>query len=436
MQLEPRRKITRPPAADLAADGEWPRVLVVDDERETIERIERWAAQHFVKLELSSSVSDALARASGVRLDAAIVATELGGAAGYELGQKLLSLHPRLPIAFIGTDDRAETRARAARAGGTIFIAKPLADTRLADAAGQLIVLGRPQPRRVLVLDPDAGFRSEARRALEAAGFEVTALSEVRDLMRLLESAEPDALVIDLTAPAIGALDVCRIVRTSSGWQDLPILLVTTQASEVVRLRAFRAGSDDVLEKPISVSELVARVETRVERRRALQARLGRDPLTGLPLRRAFIDRVRARLSEARRHRQLLSVCLIDLDRFKSINDRFGHLAGDRVLSALGLLLSSHLRAEDLSARWGGEEFALALPRQDRVAAEQAVRKLLAELSGRRFVADDGSEHVVSFSAGIATFPADGDGLERLLRVADERLYAAKRAGRARIVAG
>lgn len=115
---------------------------------------------------------------------------------------------------------------------------------------------------------------------------------------------------------------------------------------------------------------------------------------------------------------------------------RFGQLAGDRVLSALGLLLSSHLRAEDLSARWGGEEFALALPRQDRVAAEQAVRKLLAELSGRRFVADDGSEHVVSFSAGIATFPADGDGLERLLRVADERLYAAKRAGRARIVAG
>jgi len=138
-------------------------------------------------------------------------------------------------------------------------------------------------------------------------------------------------------------------------------------------------------------------------------------------------------MAESRRYRRPLSLCLIDLDHFKKINDGHGHLVGDRVLAATGQLLATRLRTEDVRGRWGGEELVVALPNAPAVMARQVVTRLLDELSGMAFDTEDGRTFQVTFSAGVAAFPDDGETADALLRVADERLYAAKNAGRARV---
>ncbi|HET6510163.1 MAG TPA: diguanylate cyclase [Baekduia sp.] len=146
------------------------------------------------------------------------------------------------------------------------------------------------------------------------------------------------------------------------------------------------------------------------------------DDLTGLPNRRAWDELLRQELAVAERQGQPLSVAMLDLDHFKAYNDRHGHLAGDRLLRAAAAVWSGSLRATDVLARWGGEEFALLLPACDTVGATALIERLRGTLP-------DG----VTFSAGLVTSPG-GEEPGALMDAADRALYQAKAAGRDRVV--
>jgi diguanylate cyclase (GGDEF)-like protein len=265
---------------------------------------------------------------------------------------------------------------------------------------------------------------------------QVHTLSDPAATLPTLERLDPDALLLDVAMPDIDGLDLCRILRTSARWQDLPIVIMTASDDAHLRVDAFRAGCDDYMVKPIDDAEFTSRIKTRIERRQLMRARLERDPLTALPLRRSFMERLRSRIAEAQRHEQKLALCLLDIDHFKAVNDKYGHLTGDRVLSHLGRLLSTELRSEDLRARWGGEEFALAFPGQSAPVILRAVEQLLEEFYALEMSSESGETFHAAFSAGIAEYPTDGETLEELLRAADVRLYQAKEGGRHCVVAG
>jgi diguanylate cyclase (GGDEF)-like protein len=223
------------------------------------------------------------------------------------------------------------------------------------------------------------------------------------------------------------------MLRTSAAWQDLPILFLSARNDVQSRIAAFDAGADDYLTKPVVEAELLARVKVRLERLRLLRDRADRDSLTGLMLRRAFIEGLKTRLTEARRHGRVLTLCLLDLDQFKLTNDRHGHLAGDRVLATLGKLLASRFRAEDLRGRWGGEEFILAFPGESSETIAGVLSRTLSEFRTISFSSENGGTFTSSFSAGIASFPEDGETPEALLARADRRLYEAKASGRSTV---
>src|SRR5947209_2353146 len=140
-----------------------------------------------------------------------------------------------------------------------------------------------------------------------------------------------------------------------------------------------------------------------------------------------------ARLAEAQRAKRHLSICFLDLDRFKQINDSYGHAVGDRVLGTFGALLGSRFRLPDLRGRWGGEEFLVVFYGEWAESAREILSRVTAEFSRTVFDVGAGRSFQVTVSGGIATYPVDGDSLEDLLLVADQRLYAAKQAGRNRI---
>jgi diguanylate cyclase (GGDEF)-like protein len=215
-----------------------------------------------------------------------------------------------------------------------------------------------------------------------------------------------------------------------------------TRESDIAR--AVDAGAAFCLPKPVSGAVLVAELRAACQRAdadRELRARLHfaeehatTDGLTGLMNRRAFDGRLAEGIANTARHHEPLSLVLLDLDFFKRTNDTFGHEAGDQLLLYFARALRRVVRLGDHAFRYGGEEFALLLPKCDAPGATRVVSRIQADLRARPVSLGDGHELIVRFSAGIATAEAgNGYRVEDLFVRADGALYKAKREGRDRV---
>ncbi len=416
------------------------RVLLVDDDPEFLKMAAALGRERALNLVTATSAAQALALAAEAPPDAAIIDLKLDvfDMSSFELARALRSLPgcEALPLAFVSSGGQLADRIAATYAGASLYLSKPLDAEMLSQAVHQLTAANRATRPRLLIVDDDEDFVRGVRAILHDTGLETTVLTNAALIVETLEDVRPDVMLLDATMGQFSGFDICRMVRTIPKFQDLVILFVTALGDTESRLAAFRVGADDYLIKPIVKEELLARIRVRVERSALLRERLDRDALTGLPLRRTFLEQLSTRMSEARRRSRSLALALLDVDHFKSINDTYGHLAGDRVLAALGNLLARRFRNEDLRGRWGGEEFVLAFAEESPATVGMILGRVLDEFSALDFRGDAGESFHVTFSAGISSMPTDGEVVHALLERADQRLYAAKLAGRRRIVCG
>jgi diguanylate cyclase (GGDEF)-like protein/PAS domain S-box-containing protein len=190
----------------------------------------------------------------------------------------------------------------------------------------------------------------------------------------------------------------------------------------------------DVTERKRLERQAEERTQKLLEANLQLQQLAGTDVLTGVANRSRGEEMLAKYLSLARRHGRRLSFTYLDLDHFKHVNDRYGHVAGDTVLRRVGQLLACSFRGEDIIGRWGGEEFAVGMFGMAKTDAGPRVANLLAAFRRERFVGPENETFRVSFSAGVAEYPTDGDEVGELYRAADEALYRAKHRGRGRVV--
>jgi two-component system cell cycle response regulator len=224
-----------------------------------------------------------------------------------------------------------------------------------------------------------------------------------------------------------------RIERRADGWVLMDVgstngTLLNNQ--KLSRIRALENGDQlrfgSVILKYLSGADIENAFHEEIYRLTIL------DNLTGLANRREFDDVLAREFARARRYGRRFSVLTLDIDYFKTVNDTFGHPRGDDVLMELGRLIKARLRANDLAARLGGEEFALILPETELAGAATVAEQLRAETE-RIVVASDSKEIKVTISIGCAELgPADHDGVA-LFRRSDEKLYEAKSGGRNRI---
>jgi diguanylate cyclase (GGDEF)-like protein len=392
-----------------------------------------------VKL-IKTTAANALEAATNESLDAVLIDMETAGSSmtPMKIARELRSLsgHESLPLGFIKqpNTDANENRNESTHAGASLFLDKPLEAEALREGIEYLLTVSQGGRPRVLIVDDDPDFSNMIANTLGREGVLVRTINDPAEVLTTMEAFVPDLVLLDVMMPGVSGFDVCRMLRANSRWQEIPILFLTAQTELEARLAAFDAGGDDYLPKPVAPVELLTRVKVRLERSRFIRERADKDILSGLFMRRAFMEQVQSLLAEAARHEFSFTIALIDVDKFKNINDNYGHLAGDRVLAQLGGLLKKRFRVEDIRGRWGGEEFIVAFRHETAVTTKGALERALDEFAGMRFKGDHGEDFSVTFTAGLATYPEDGDTLEKLVHIADDRLYAGKEAGRNRIV--
>ncbi len=411
------------------------RILVVAEDETFIESVSRVAKQRLIELVKAVTIDDVIHVLSKKSIDAILIDVNPEEQKSFELVGAIRETAPNdIPIAFVSEDAKLDDRLLAAHLGASLYINKPVDPDSLEDAIQRLMILSSRERPKILIVDDDMHFARRVARILMDRGMETHLLDEPLKILEKLQETPPDILILDLMMPYISGFDICKMLRTMPRWQDLPIIFVTAQTGIDTRIAAFSCGADDYLPKPLSADELVARVTLRVERSRLLRERSERDPVTGLLVRRGFMERFNAALSSAKRLSQPVSLVLFDVDKFKQINDKYGHLAGDAVLAGLGRLMLKRFRVEDLRGRWGGDEFVLAFLGSDVVQSHRLMQGFLEEFSKIDFSGENGDNFHASLSAGIASFPSDCDNAYELLGAADQRLYEAKARGRNRVV--
>jgi diguanylate cyclase (GGDEF)-like protein len=310
--------------------------------------------------------------------------------------------------------------------------------------------------RRIIVVDDDAETRALLKRQLGEGGYEVQAFGDGRAALEPISEMGSGLVIADWLMPVMDGLELCRSIRELEEMQALGsiyYILLSALTSKDKTVEGLGAGANDYLTKPYDADELLARIHVG-ERFIRLQEELRRqtvefqkanlellmlsrrldelantDVLTGLANRRCILERLSEAWAAAVRSGQPLCCVMLDVDRFKKINDTYGHEAGDAVLKAVATRIRSTSRRSDMCGRLGGEEFLVVLPNCPRDGAASVAERIRGEVSAKP-VAYGETVIPVTISCGVAERTPREVTPGALMRQADDLLYAAKDGGR------
>lgn len=305
---------------------------------------------------------------------------------------------------------------------------------------------------RILLVEDDRAIQLLYKALLEKAGHEVITANNGRAALEIVKTSPPQLIISDWIMPEMDGIEFCKELRKNPDWQRIYVFIVTAQESTEKLVEAFEAGVDDYLSKPINPRVLAARLraaqriiqmqETQEEDRlqlrqfadelaqsnKRLQALALTDALTGLPNRRHGMERIEQEWAVAARSGRPVCCMMVDIDRFKSINDTYGHLFGDEALKMVAASLRQTARKQDIVCRLGGEEFLVICIDTDEQAGFHYAERLRLHVASQPLQVQDKTLHLtvsIGVSANSGLKNADA-----MLQQADERLYAAKAAGR------
>lgn len=301
------------------------------------------------------------------------------------------------------------------------------------------------EPGRILVVDDNQDNIEIIATRLRFRGYEILEATDGRQALSLVRECAPDLLLLDVMLPDIDGYEIARRIKGATDLPYIPIILVTARDSTEDKVTGLDAGADDYLTKPIDFPELEARVRSMLrikrlqdeleEKNRELERLSISDGLTGLFNHRHIHELLSEEWDRVERTNDCMSVAMFDLDRFKSVNDTYGHQAGDRVLIELAGILRETARDIDRLGRYGGEEFMALLPETCIEEAAVFVERVRREVGRTHFDIGGAEPLHMTISAGVASYPHGSiSSVETLVRLADDALYAAKAAGRDRVV--
>jgi two-component system cell cycle response regulator len=439
------------------------RILVVDDIAANLRLLEAKLLAEFYEVALAASGPEALGMVGRWSPDVILLDVMMPGMDGYEVCRRLKANQAttHIPVVMVTALVDPVERVRGLEAGADDFLSKPVDDTTLFARLRALLRVKQVQDAWRLRADTarDLGFEAPpgpglsvagARALVLAAAPEATALGEILAAEEIVtttagdpESAwaelvggQFDLALLDMAADGTEALRFASRLRAHGATRDVPVLLVAHPGQRALVLRGFDLGANDHVLRPVDPMELRARARNQI-RRKHYQERLRQDldrslelavtdQLTGLRNRRYLMRHLEGVLRGGE-----AAVLLLDVDRFKAINDTYGHAAGDAALREVADRLKGHLRAADVVARYGGEEFMVVLAGAPAEYAAAVADRLRLTLSDRPIQVGEVQLRVTA-SIGVAMAPQGTSAADASL-AADRALYRAKAGGRDRV---
>ncbi|WLR93970.1 PleD family two-component system response regulator [Shinella zoogloeoides] len=449
------------------------RILVVDDIPANVKLLEaRLLAEYFDVLTAENGY-DALSICERTQVDLILLDVMMPGIDGFEVCERLKA-NPRtahIPVVMVTALDQPSDRVRGLKAGADDFLTKPVNDLQLMSRVKSLVRLKTltdelrmrsataraismeegldthlgDEPGDVLLVDGRASSQERIARSLKPIA-DVTCMSDPQAALFQAAESNYELVIVNANFEDYDPLRLCSQLRSLERTRFLPILLIAEQGHDDLIVRALDLGVTDYLMRPIDPNELIARSLTQIRRKRCndrLRASVRQtielavtDGLTGLHNRRYLDNHMKLLIDRASARGRPLSVCITDIDRFKLVNDTYGHDAGDAVLREFANRVRSAVRGADLACRYGGEEFVLVMPdtSADMAAGVAERLRMIVEQEPFRVPGTDVFLSVTA-SLGTASMLPAGDNPDALLKRADTALYEAKRSGRNRVVA-
>lgn len=336
------------------------------------------------------------------------------------------------PLVWTSKCGDLRTRLQAVRLGGAAFFTHPVDIDALTAKLDDLTSHCAPEPFRVLIIDDEPALARLLGLMLQQVAMETRVVTDPLQVMAHLVDFRPDLILMDVYMPGCSGTELASVIRQQEAYVSIPIVYLSVETDISVQQEAMRQGGDDFLMKPVEPRHLVSAVSTRAARARILRNLMMRDSLTGLLNHTKTKEQLGVELNRAQRTQKPVSLAMVDIDRFKSVNDSYGHAMGDRIIRSLSRLLVQRLRQTDVVGRYGGEEFAVIFSganAQEASAALEKVRESFEALVHN----SEGREFRVTFSAGLASTSQFATASE-ISEAADRALYQAKHTGRNRIV--
>jgi two-component system cell cycle response regulator len=450
------------------------RVLVVDDILANVKLLEARLSAEYFEVLTAHSGKEALDILARERVDVVLLDVMMPGMDGFEVCRRIKQtpLLAHIPVIMVTALDQPSDKVQGLDAGADDFLTKPVDDialiTRVKNLA-RLKVLADELMSRAST-SQDLGFGGHADPKWAEAGANgrillvedharsaqriVDGLGKVHDVTverdpqaALLKLAEQsfDLLVVSLSLTNADGLRLCSQVRSLDRTRHLPIVIMVEPGDDARLLRGLDMGVNDYVMRPIDRNELLARIKTQIKRKRhadLLRAKLDEgmeqaitDALTGLHNRRYLESHLSTLVAQATQAGGALSLVVVDIDYFKSVNDTYGHDSGDVVLREFASRIRRNTRGIDLACRLGGEEFVVIMPDTELARAVQVAERLRSCIEAEPFQINQSTLLRITASVGIATLERREDTSAALFKRADRALYAAKREGRNRVVA-
>ncbi|WP_319529036.1 PleD family two-component system response regulator [uncultured Cohaesibacter sp.] len=450
------------------------RILVVDDIPANVKLLEaRLMAEYFDVL-CANSGSEALQILDNHMVDIVLLDVMMPGMDGFEVCRRIKA-NPQtmhIPVVMVTALDQVSDRVDGLRAGADDFLTKPVNDLALISRVKSLVrikmmtdelrsrastteqmgiddgtILDQLQSMeggRILLVDD---MRSSAERiSKQVRGtFDLFVENDSQSVLRRCADEDFDCAIVNLNMNTFDALRLCAQMRSLESSRMLPILALADESEEARIMRALDLGVNDYIRKPVDRNELLARIQTQVLRKRytdALRHSIQHtmelaitDGLTKLYNRRYMTTHLNSLLTSAREKEKPLSLLLMDIDFFKSVNDTYGHDAGDEVLQEFSHRMRKNTRGIDLVCRYGGEEFVVIMPDTDHSLATVVAERIRKKVAEKPFIIHKGRQMIdVTVSIGLAATINGLESQDALLKLADQALYKAKREGRNRVV--
>ncbi len=382
------------------------------------------------------------------------------------------------PFLIATGDERSEYLDQAKEKGVDGYLAKPFTTKTLKSAVdkiyskfeitqfNRLASLGPSDNfsgMKVLIVDDSQANRSILKQVLDGQGFEFKEAESAEVMLDIVSVFKPDIILLDVILEGMNGYEACRRLNANENTSDYPVIFITSKSDLEGIVEGFSAGGTDYITKPFKREEVILRVKKHLHLQKILKDKevlisellelkannqslieeltatkdqlelvAKSDPLTELPNRRGISERIDVEKFRFERNQRPFSILLGDVDFFKSVNDNYGHDAGDFLLKEIADLMTKTVRKQDMVGRWGGEEFLILFPETSLEGGKVASEKIRKKIEDQQWIFKD-QKISATMSFGLSVYEDLEKSVEDCIKQADELLYKAKKSGRNQI---